>query len=97
MITRYLITLFGVLGYLTLADTACQLETIGAATNTRARFNSGEWPYHRPPDMRMYDTENPFNVSDLVRGKRYLWVIDSDGKLRVARDYRPGHLADLNA
>lgn len=74
-------------------DCKVLLNEIGAPTDTTARFNRAEWPYHKPKALKTFGPEKPFDIRELTPGKRYLWVIDEAGNIRIAREFAAEHNA----
>ena len=65
------------------------LDMLPSAQGVQTRRES-EFPYREPPSMiREISPSNPLNVERLELDKTYLWLVDSDGKIRVALEKDP--------
>lgn len=87
-------------------DQAAQMVTKGAARPSQVQLDallskvgpvsetitqrSREMPHHLPPDVTFASAEKPLDLSRLDPDKKYMWVLDPQGRFVVAPEKQPG-------
>lgn len=58
--------------------------------STAETLRANELPYRLPPEVYVAERGRPIDVSSLDPARRYLWVVDPEGRVIIAPESQPG-------